>query len=253
MYGYGYLSSVLSDGQFVADTDDLAGQGDVAPLNISGAPLPSLVTLYPGRFVNPKYWGDPFVLGSEPFGITGIPKDFTIVEGMQPEEVMETLGISDWGDPTRIFIPQIDVNSGIDNLGLTVSEEGFTSYETPQFTVGFIPETAAPGEGRAGWYFGHLQSVGEGNIFRNLPQLVELAKSDPVSIYIETAEAVFLYRVNTSYQVHRDDLSDDIYSPSLGELGQQIYLCTCWPPLNYTQRVVVRADLVAVRPHTVSS
>jgi sortase (surface protein transpeptidase) len=94
-----------------------------------------------------------------------------------------------------------------------------------------------------GWYFGHLESfgTGEGSVFNNLPDVVELIRHDPVDIFIETDDAEYMYRVTATSQLHEDDLALTASSYS------QVTLCTCWPPKVYDRRVLVTAELVAVK------
>lgn len=221
--------------------------GLAAPVNTSGAPLKSLISVYPGRFVNPKFWDTPQNLGGEPFGIAKIGAEFTRVDLSNRNSVPE-LGIN-ITDAQNISIPAINVNSGVYDLRLNLQEDGTNRYENPIGVVGFIPETGDPGEKLNGWYFGHLESLGEGNVFRHLPRITELVRNDPVDIFISTDTHEFVYRVNATYDVHRDDLFDDLFLPSLNlnETNYSVYLCTCWPPRNYTRRVVIKAELIGFR------
>ena len=96
------------------------------------------------------------------------------------------------------------LDSSVAELGL-VNIGDQLSYETPDNTVGHIPETANPGQMAQGWYFGHLRSVlqGEGNVFRRLPNIADLIRQDPVDVVLVTEDAEYLYRVIATEQSTR--------------------------------------------------
>jgi LPXTG-site transpeptidase (sortase) family protein len=208
------------------------------PLELKAPDVARFASLYPGDMLNPKYWAEPEWAGSDPFGGPTIPEDFI--------PVLSTELFRDF-DPTseavRIRIPSINVDSTVAELGV-VDLGDQSSYETPNNTVGHIPETSLPGQQGSGWFFAHLESfvAREGNIFRHLPEIAELIKQDPVDVYLVTADSEYIYRVTGTSQVHQDNLeltnSDDA----------QITLVTCWPPRVYDQRVLVDATLIAYRP-----
>ena len=197
----------------------------------------SYASLFPGSQVNPRYWSDPAWAGAMPFGAPGIPEGFVPVSARDPIAA-EAAG----AQATRIRIPAIDLDSFIAQLQL-IDLDDERAYQTPDNTVGHIPETVNPGEINNGWYFGHLESfgTGEGSVFNRVPEIAELIRHDPVDIFIETEDAEYMYRVTSTSQLHQDDL----------ELTQsdssQITLCTCWPPRVYDRRVLVNAELIAVK------
>ena len=188
------------------------------PLELLAPDVARFASLYPGDLLNPKYWAQPEWAGSDPFGGPTIPDDF-------------------------IPVPSINLNSTVAELAI-IDLDDQRSYQTPDNTVGHIPETSAPGQQGSGWFFGHLESfaAGEGSIFRHLPDIAALIKLDPVDVYIETSDSVYMYRVTSTSQIHESELhltsSDDA----------QITLVTCWPPRVYDQRVLVDATLIAYRP-----
>ena len=143
---------------------------------------------------------------------------------------------------TVIRIPSINVDATVVDLGI-IDVANERSYETPDNTVGHIPETPDPGQQGKGWFFGHLESftTGEGNIFRHLPEVTDLIKEDPVDIYLQTNDAEFIYRVTTTSQMHEEDLH------LTNSNDAQITLVTCWPPRIYDQRIIVNATLIAYR------
>ena len=208
------------------------------PLELKSPNVAQFASLYPGNLLNPKYWSEPEWGGTDPFGGPSIPDNFV--------PILSTDLFRDF-DPTsnatHIRIPAINVNSTVSELKIIdLGDE--RSYETPNNTVGHIPETSRPGQQGDGWFFAHLESfaAGEGNIFRHLPEITELIKEDPVDVYLETPDAEFIYRVTSTTQIHQNDLhlsnTDDA----------QITLVTCWPPRVYDHRVLVNATLIAYRP-----
>ena len=208
------------------------------PLELTAPDVAQFASLYPGDQLNPKYWSEPEWAGSDPFGGPTIPDEFI--------PVLSTDLFRDFNpsaDATRIRIPSIKLDSTVAELGI-VSLDDQTSYQTPDNTVGHIPETSSPGQQGSGWFFGHLESFvqGEGNIFRHLPEITELIKHDPVDVFIETVDAEYVYRVTSTSQLHESELklssADDA----------QITLVTCWPPRIYDQRILVDATLIAYRP-----
>ena len=208
------------------------------PLELKSPDVAQFANLYPGNLLNPKYWSEPEWGGIDPFGGPSIPDNFV--------PLLSTDLFRDF-DPTsnatQIRIPAINVNSTVSELKI-IDLGDQQSYETPNNTVGHIPETSLPGQQGDGWFFAHLESfaAGEGNIFRHLPEITELIKQDPVDVYLATKEAEFIYRVTGTNLIHQNDLhlsnTDDA----------QITLVTCWPPRVYDHRVLVDATLIAYRP-----
>jgi sortase (surface protein transpeptidase) len=208
------------------------------PLELSSPEVAQFASLYPGDQLNPKYWSEPEWAGSDPFGGPTISDEFI--------PVLSTDLFRDFdpsAEATRIRIPSIKLDSTVSELGI-VSLDDQASYQTPDNTVGHIPETSSPGQQGTGWFFGHLESFvqGEGSIFRNLPDITDLIKNDPVDVFIETQDAEYVYRVTSTTQLHESELklssADDA----------QITLVTCWPPRVYDQRILVDATLIAYRP-----
>jgi sortase (surface protein transpeptidase) len=236
MYTYWRMRSGSDSGRFnVETTDDQIGI--VRPDRQASGPVSAYASLYPGGSVNPRYWDNPDWAGPEPFGAPGIPAGFTPVSSRDPVAALAA------GNPaTRIRIPVIGLDSYVSELQLLDLGDQ-SSYETPKNTVGHIPETAAPGELNTGWFFGHLESfgTGEGSVFNRLPEIADRLKNDPVDIFIETDDADYMYRVTSTSQVRQEDLALERSD------NAQITLCTCWPPRVYDQRVLVHAELIAVR------
>ena len=208
------------------------------PLELIAPDVARFANLYPGDPLNPKSWAEPEWAGSDPFGGPTIPEEFIAV--------LSTDLFSDFdpsADATRIRIPAINVDSTVAELEI-IDLGNQQAYQTPNNTVGHIPETSSPGQQGSGWFFAHLESfvAREGNIFRHLPDITDLIKQDPVDVYLETTDAEFIYRVTGTSQVHQDDLR------LTSAEDAQITLVTCWPPRVYDQRVLVDATLIAYRP-----
>ena len=193
--------------------------------------------LYPGALLNPKYWSQPEWAGSDPYGGPTIPDEFVPILST---DIFHNFNPN--SKATGIKIPSINVDATVVDLGI-IDVANERSYETPDNTVGHIPETPNPGQQGKGWFFGHLESftAGEGNIFRHLPQVADLIKEDPVDIYLQTNDAEFIYRVTTTSQMHEEDLQLTTSNDA------QITLVTCWPPRIYDQRIIVNATLIAYR------
>ncbi|HIF72199.1 MAG TPA: sortase [Dehalococcoidia bacterium] len=230
-----------SEGYPSTVTDSGAESGDQEPIPLEPIVAPAVTrfaNLYPGDQLNPKYWSEPEWAGSDPFGGPTIPDDFVAV--------LSTDLFRDF-DPTaeaiRIRIPSINLTSSVAELDI-VDLGDQKSYQTPDNTVGHIPETSSPGQQGSGWFFGHLESFAarEGSIFRHLPEITELIRQDPVDVYLETPDAEYIYRVTGTSQIHQSELHLSSTSDA------QITLVTCWPPRVYDQRVLVDATLIAYRP-----
>ncbi len=207
------------------------------PLTQQTANTNRFADLYPGALLNPKYWSQPEWAGSDPYGGPTIPDEFVpILSG----DLFQHFNLG--SKATGIRIPSINVDATVVELGI-VDIGNERSYQTPDNTVGHIPETSDPGQHGKGWFFAHLESfaAGEGNIFRHLPEVTDMIKEDPVDIYLQTSDAEFIYRVTATSQVDEEDLHLTTSNDA------QITLVTCWPPRVYDQRVVVNATLIAYR------
>ena len=206
-----------------------------ALLGESASPVPAAV--YPGAWVNPKYWDEPLWAGPEPYGSAGLPDGFDAVSAR------DTLTVPVAGSHAlRMRVPAIGLDSGVAPLEI-IDAGDQRLYETPVNTVGFIPDTALPGAPSEGWYFGHLESVvrGEGSEFRRLPEIADLIREDPVDIFLSTGPVEYLYRVTGTEQVKEEDLRITS-GPDPG-----ITLVTCWPPRVYDRRVLVHAELIGIK------
>ena len=211
---------------------------NAAPVSEETAPeVSTYASLYPGGRINPRYWSDPDRAGTIPFGAPGIPPGFFPVSSRDPIAAQAAGATA-----TRIRIPAIGLDSNVAQLELLDLGDQ-SAYQTPDNTVGHIPQTVNPGELDNGWYFGHLESLGtgEGNVFNRLPDVSELLRHDPVDVFIETDDAEYMYRVTSTRQVRQEDLE------LTSSTNSEITLCTCWPPRVYDLRVLVSAELIAVK------
>ena len=197
-------------------------------------------SIYPGYQLHPKYWGEPIWAGVDPYVLDepGLPAGFAALGDAQT-----SAPAVDLAKARRISIPSIGVESSVNELQI-VDLGDSQAYETPNNTVGHIPDTANPGESGNAWFFGHLESPvrGEGNVFQHLPEIpVLLQNGDAVYITIESDDGEFLYEATQTRVVYQDDLrlydSDDA----------TITLVACIPRLVYDNRLLVTAKLVGVR------
>ena len=142
---------------------------------------------------------------------------------------------------TGISIPAVEINSSI--VELSIQDLGDRrAYETPDNSVGHIPETNNAGEHGSGWYFGHMESplIGEGSVFRNLDQIPDLlASGEEVQVITNNGSEEFLYRVTATRIVHEDDMTLE------RDGGPSIHLVACFPRLVYDHRLIVDAELIA--------
>ena len=195
----------------------------------------ALASLYPGSRTNPRYWDSPQFARSDPFGGPAIPDGFEPASADSVPSGANPLQLA-----TGMRIPAIRLDSTVDPLELLDLGDQ-SAYQTPDNTVGFIPQTGAPGEVQTGWYFGHLEGFvsGEGSVFRRLPEIAGLIREDSVDIFLTTNDAEFMYRVTATKQIPQEELKLQ-YSDR-----NDITLVTCWPTRIYDQRIVVSAELIA--------
>ena len=201
-------------------------------------PRAASVGLYPAAWMNPKYWADPVWAGGAPYGGYGLPEGFRLVNA---RSIAFDPGAT--GPASGLRIESIGLEAAVIDLAILDLEDS-QGYETPNNVVGHIPETANPGEAARGWYFGHLESLvrGEGSVFRGLTRIPDLIKEDPVDVIMESDRGEFLYRVTDTRVVHEDELQLETSS------YPTITLVACVPTRVYDHRLLVTAELIAVRP-----
>ena len=141
------------------------------------------------------------------------------------------------------MVPSIGVDSTISELAiLDLGDRRY--YESPNNTVGHIPETANADEDGASWFFGHTDSPisREGSVFFNLQKVPEkLRTGEDVFIITDNGDRQFLYRAMSSQVLHQDDLTLNA-TP-----GSDINLVSSVPRFVYDHRLVVSGELVALR------
>ena len=143
---------------------------------------------------------------------------------------------------TRMIIPEIGLRATVEELEV-VEEDDSRAWETPKHVVGHIPTTARPGTSGEGWYFGHLESPisGEGNIFRQLPELAaRFKRGEEFTIQLDAGSDRYIYQVYRTDVVHASDFA--VSDSGLND----ITLVACWPQFEYSERVLVTAALVDV-------
>lgn len=213
--------------------DPSSTDGDEATAGLAVRSGPTV--LFPAQFINPKYWAAPLWAASDPFEGPSLENGFERLKTRG-----EALARGTSSAATRVVIPAIGVDSPVRDLE-QVDDGGVMKYEPVDHFVGRIPGTALPGEIGTGWYFGHLESpgLGEGNVFNRFPEIPRLIKEDPLEVLIYTGSAVFAYRVTGTQIVRAEDLQVSDSTDS------RVALVASFPPLVYTHRLVVYAELYA--------
>ena len=147
--------------------------------------------------------------------------------------------------PTHISLPAINVHSKVSELGIKVIGDSRT-YDTPNSTVGHIPESANPGEHGAIWLFGHLESPlsKEGSVFYRLPEIPNLLRNkEDIHITLHNDTGIFVYKIHGTKVIHEDEL---ILSNTT---GSTVHLVSCIPRFIYDHRLVVSGTLEYSFPH----
>jgi hypothetical protein len=227
---YGYSANAKSN------LDDLAAVFEPRTVASITGSTASSISLFPGKAVAADSWGDPY--GYEPAYLL----QQSLLDGFSP--IGESgVTISNIRPSTRILVPAIGVDSTITELSILDFGDSRV-YESPDNTVGHIPESANAGEAGTSWFFGHTESPisREGSVFFNLQKVPEkLRNGEDVFIIADNGENQFLYRATTSNVVHQDDLSLDA-TP-----GVDINLVSSVPRFVYDHRLVVSGVLIALR------
>ena len=227
---YGYSAKAKSN------LDGLAAVFEPRTVNAITGSSASNVRLFPGKAVTADSWNN--LYGYEP----GYLREQSLLQGFSP--VGETgVTIADIPPSTRILIPAIGVDSTISELSILDLGDS-RSYESPDNTVGHIPESANAGQPGASWFFGHTESPisREGSVFFNLQKIPEkLRNGEDVFIITDNGLNQFLYRATSSKVVHQDDLRLDTAPYA------DINLVSSVPRFVYDHRLVVSGVLIALR------
>ena len=164
-------------------------------------------------------------------------------EGFEPVNFSADATLAYVAPATRMTISALEIDSTIQELSILELEDR-RAYETPNNTIGHIPETADAGEYGEGWYFGHTESpvLDEGSVFFALQEIPDmLRRGQNIDIITDNGTEQFLYRVTATRVVHEDDLVLE----SGG--GPEIHLVSCVPRLVYDHRLIVDAELIGRR------
>ena len=232
---YGYANSARADlekyqvsaVEIAPVFDHKAPEARLAPSSLDSIPEASL------------YSGDAGVIRMD----TGpdLPQGFALINFASEENPL-----TEQPAATRMRIPAVGIDSTVVELAIRDLGDQL-AYQTPNRTVGHIPETYDAGENGEAWFFGHTESpiLDEGSVFLNLQQIPELLRQGKdVQIITDNGTEEFLYQVTATRVVHEDDLALE----SGG--GPQIHLVSCVPRLVYDHRLIVDADLIASRPRS---
>ena len=227
---YGYSAKAKSN------LDDLAAVLQPRTVNAISGSSASDVSLFPGKAVTADSWDN--LYGYEPAYL----REQALLSGFSP--IGETgVTLADIPPSTRILVPAIGVDSTVSELAILDLGDSRT-YESPDNTVGHIPESANAGETGTSWFFGHTESPisREGSVFFNLQKVPEkLRNGEDVFIITDNGINQFLYRATSSRVVHQDDLRLDA-SPKA-----DIKLVSSVPRFVYDYRLVVSGELIALR------
>ena len=202
---------------------------------ISGS-FASNVSLFPGKALTADSWDN--LYGYEPAYL----REKALLSGFTPigEAVVTNAEVT---PSNRILVPAIGVDSTISELSILDLGDSRT-YESPDNTVGHIPESANAGEKGTSWFFGHTESPisREGSVFFNLQKVPEMLRNgEDVFIITDNGTNQFLYRATTSQVLHQDDLRLDATPYS------DINLVSSVPRFVYDHRLVVSGVLIALK------
>lgn len=157
-----------------------------------------------------------------------------------PVFVGETFCKSIPGHPSRLIIPAINVNTVIEELGVT--SEGEMDVPGSILDVGWFRYGARPGEKGSAVIAGHLDGKnGEIGVFSNLN---EIKQGD--TLFVEDIQGV-----STAFVVRESRIYDPGYAPEVfeGSGSAHLNLVTCEGIWNknkksYSKRLIVFADII---------
>ena len=227
---YGYSASAKSN------LDNLSAIFEPRSVPAITGSSASNVSLFPGKAIGSEWWDNPS--GYEPAYF----RETALLDGFSPVGEYG-VAIANIQPSTRILVPSIGVDSTISELSILDLGDN-RSYESPDNTVGHIPESANAGEQGTSWFFGHTESPisREGSVFFNLQKVPEkLRNGEDVYIITDNGVNQFLYRATSAKVVHQNDLRLDA-TPGAG-----INLVSSVPRFVYDHRLVVSGELIALR------
>jgi LPXTG-site transpeptidase (sortase) family protein len=205
--------------------------------------LSNYESTYPGFLTHPKYWGQPFWAGTDAFVYDKVADQDIVTGFISPSTTTITEDDRIYDRGLHLQIPLINLTSPIEEL--RVKNLGTSkSYETPKHMVGHIVNSSLPGQLGNGWFFGHLESPirGEGNVFKDLPQLANhLTDGDPVYIIVQTETSEYLYQAISSKVIHESEL--ELYDTN----DARITLVTCSNRPYYDYRQLITAKLIGIK------
>ncbi len=219
-----------------SNLDDLAVVMTPRAVNSITSNSASEVSLFPGKAITADSWDSPYAY--EPAYL----KEQALMDGFSPIGAAGVT-ITEIPSSTRILVPTIGIDSTISELNILDMGDS-RAYESPDNTVGHIPESANAGEPGTSWFFGHTESPisREGSVFFNLQQVPEkLRNGEDVFIITDNGINQFLYRATSSQVVHQDDLRLDATPEA------DINLVSSVPRFVYDHRLVVSGELIALR------
>lgn len=145
------------------------------------------------------------------------------------------------GQPTRIVIPSLRVDSPVVPVGWTTVIEGnqlVSEWETADFAVGFHYTSALPGTVGNTVMSGHNNI--KGAVFRDLDKL---KVGDKLTVY--TSETSYTYTVTQAMIVEEKFASKEQKLKNATWMAptndNRLTLISCWPRNNNTHRVIVVA------------
>jgi len=217
--------------------DPVSASGPSNPRLVLPASVISGQQLFPGESLQASFWSNPLSFESASY------RERILLQGFNAVDLDQGLALNSGSAATRLIIPSIDVDTGIDELAI-LDLGGSRAYETPTNTVGHIPETANAGEAGSGWFFGHTESPiqGEGSVFLNLSKIPGMLQNgEDVFVVTSNGEHQYLYRITSSRVVPQEEMM-------LHDTGQAtLHLVSCVPRLVYDHRLIVSGELIGVK------
>lgn len=136
--------------------------------------------------------------------------------------------------PTRLIVPSIGIDTNVIALGTHYNDQDELVWDTAPFAAGHHTGTANPGERGNVVISGHISSIKEGAVFKNLPRI---AVGDGVVII--TRDRDYLYQVVDREVVEPQQVA--VMNPTPEET---LTIITCVPDGIYTHRLIVRAKRI---------
>ena len=230
---YGYANNARADlAKFEAPAVEVAPVWKIVSVE---SPEPASQPFIPELSL---YSGDAVDISA--YSEVDLPDGFALIDSSEDNPLLLVAPVS------RMSISSLSIDSSVVELSIADLGER-RAYETPNNTIGHIPETADAGEQGSAWYFGHTESpiLDEGNVFFNLQQVAdELRIGNDVDIITDNGTEQFLYRVTGTRVVHEDDLKLE------NDGDATIHLVSCVPRLVYDHRLIVDAELIARKTTT---